>query len=339
MTSYTLEHLAAQVSGQVQGDSRCAIEGIASLDTAGPGDISFLSNSKYRHLLPSTRASAVILAPADAPQCPVSSIVTDDPYLAYARIAGILRPADGIEPGIDPAASVSPEAVVDAGASVGAMAVVEAGASIAAGVRIGPGCIIGAGASIGENSCLDANVTVLGRAVIGRRAVIHPGVVIGGDGFGIAKDGEQWVKVPQLGSVRIGDDVEIGANTTIDRGAIGDTVIGDGVKLDNLIQVGHNVHIGANTAIAACAGISGSTHIGKRCIIGGAAGFAGHLEIVDDVIITGRTMVTKSISKPGIYSSGMPVRENAKWRKDIAHFNRLEEMFRRLKALEQSRED
>lgn len=330
----SLGELAAQLGATLHGDPEERILRVATLSQAGPGAVSFLSNPHYRRQLEETRASAVILAPSDLPKCRVAALVLDNPYLGYARAATLLNPPANRPPGIHPSAWVSPEAEVHETAWVGAHAVVEAGARIASGAAVGPGCVVGEEVRIGEDSQLVARVTLCRGVIVGRRGLFHPGVVIGADGFGIANDAGVWVKVPQLGGVCIGDDVEVGANTTIDRGALEDTVIEDGVKIDNQVQIGHNVSIGAHTAIAGCVAIAGSTRIGRRCTIAGAASIAGHLEIVDDVHLTATSSVANSIREPGIYSSGMPVQENRAWRKNIARLRQLDEMARRLRALE-----
>ena len=330
-----LGDLARRVDAELRGDAECEITHVDTLQDASSGAISFLANNRYRKHLASTRASAVILARDLAEQCPVSALVTDNPYLAYARIAAILYPAKSATPGIHPSAVVAESARVDAGAEIGACAVVGERVELEAGVQIGPGCVLEEGCRVGAGSQLVANVTLCRNTRIGREVLIHPGAVIGSDGFGLAKNDQgAWEKVPQLGRVRIGDRVEIGANTTIDRGAIRDTVIGDGVKLDNQIQVAHNVIIGENTAVAGCAGISGSTTIGRNCSIGGGVGLAGHLEFGDNVHISGQSLVTRSFKEPGSYSGNLPAVPSTDWRKSVARIRRLDELTRRLKSLE-----
>ena len=331
---YSLRDIAEELGAQVHGDENCRIDRVATLADAEPGGISFLANRRYRSQLLTTRASAVILEAEFLPSCPVSALVVSNPYLGYARVAALLAPEQPVPAGIHPSAYVSDRATVDASACIGPQAVVENQASVGARSHIGPGCVIDRGATIGDDCTLKANVTICHHVRIGDRALLHPGVVIGADGFGIANNGGVWVKVPQLGAVVIADDVEIGANTTIDRGALGDTVIEEGVKLDNLIQIGHNVRIGAHTAIAAGVAIGGSATIGKRCTIGGAASVAGHLELADDVHLTATSAVSKSISEPGLYSSGMPIQDNRTWRKNIVRLRQLDEMAKRLKDLE-----
>ncbi len=325
-----LGDLARYIGATLHGDEGCLVAKIATLDTAQAGDVSFLFDRRYRNFLKFTAASAVILHPAELSACPVAALVTADPYLAYARASSLFSPPPAFDAGIHTSACIAPTASVDAAAHVGAFAVVEEGARIGSRAFIGPGCIIGRAVRIGDHSCLSARVTVISGASIGQRCLIHPGAVIGADGFGLARDQGVWMKIPQNASVRIGDDVEIGANTTIDRGTFKDTVIEDGVKLDNLIQIGHNVRIGAHTAIAGCVGVSGSTRIGKRCMIGGGAGITGHIEIADDVVIKGAASVTKSIPVAGVYSSVWPAREDKEWRRKVARFNRLDkEMIQR----------
>lgn len=319
----SLGDLARFIGAALHGDPDCPVSKVATLDAAQKGDVAFLYDRRYRQFLQITGASAVILHRTDLDSCPVAALVTDDPHLAYARAATFLNPPSSLEPGIHPTACIMGDASIDRGAYVGPHAVIETAAKLGSGTFIGPNCVIGPKVAIGDYTKLVANVTVLHGTTVGRRCMIHPGVVIGADGFGLARDHGAWVKIPQLGGVHIGDDVEIGANTTIDRGALKDTVIEDGVKLDNQIQVGHNVRIGAHTAVAGCVGISGSTRIGKRCLIGGGAGIAGHLEIADDVTIKAAASVTKSILRKGIYSSVWPAREDREWRKRVARFHRM----------------
>ena len=330
----TLGELAVRFGLELAGDPAQLVTGVATLQSAGPGTVSFLANPSYRRHLATTRASAVVLDAASAPSCPVAALVSGNPYAAYARIAQVLHPEPAAPPGIHPTAVVDGDAELAPDASVGPLAVVEAGATVAAGAAIGPGCHLMRGAKIGPGSRLVARVTVYPGVVLGSRCVVHAGAVLGADGFGFAPERDGYVKVPQVGGLRIGDDVDIGANTTIDRGAIEDTVIEDGVKLDNLVQVGHNVRIGAHTVVAGCVGISGSTTVGRRCMIGGAVGIAGHLELGDDVIVTGYSLVTRSLRGPGMYSSGMPAVPAAEWRRTVARLRRLPAMERRIALLE-----
>jgi len=329
----TLGDIARALGARLQGDAQTPIVRVATLAAAGPGDLGFLANRRYRPQLRATRAAAVVLDEEFLADCPTAALVMSNPYLGFARAAALLNPPPAVPPGVHPSAQVDAEARVHPLASVGACAVVQAGAAVAAGAVIGPGCVVGEGAVVGEDSRLAANVTLCRGVVLGRRVLLHPGVVIGADGFGIANEDGVWEKVPQLGGVRLGDDVEVGANTTIDRGALEDTVVEEGVKLDNLIQVGHNVRIGAHTAVAACVAIGGSAHIGRRCTIGGAASLAGHLEIADDVHLTATSAVPNSITEPGVYSSGMPIQENRAWRRNVIRLRQLDDMARTLKAL------
>lgn len=336
--SISLAELAQRFGATVRGDGTQQISGVATLEAAGPQDLAFLMNSQYQGLLAKTRAGAVVLSPADAERFPGNALVTSNPHLCFARIADLLHPQPDIAPGVHPRAVVDGKAHVASSAHIGALAVVEAGARIEARAVVGPGCYVAAGAIVGESTRLVAQVYLGPDCVVGRRCLIHPGAIVGADGFGYARDGERWVKVPQLGRVVIGDDVDIGANTTVDRGALGDTIIADGVKLDNLIQIAHNVQIGEHTAMAGCVGVAGSAVIGKRCTIGGGAGVAGHLKIADDVHITGTSLISGSISKPGSYSSAISAEEAAQWRKNAARLRRLDELAKRVKKLEEKLE-
>jgi len=331
----TLGELARQVEAALQGDATIFIHRVTTLTKAGSGDISFLSNPRYRRHLVNTQAAAVIIGPEDLRHCPVPALVCDNPYLAFAKVVAILNPAPKPPRGVHPSAVVDPSAQVHESACVGPLSVVEAGARIEAEVIIGPSCVIGRESRIGPESRLVASVTVCHGVQIGARVVLHPGAVIGGDGFGLARDGESWFKIPQVGGVIIGDDVEIGANTTVDRGTLEDTVVEEDVRIDNQVQIAHNCHIGAHTAIAGCVGIAGSARIGRRCTIAGAAGIAGHLEICDDVHITAMSMVVQPITEPGVYSSNLPAEPNRRWRRNVARFHHLDTMAYRLRAVEQ----
>jgi len=334
----TLGEIAAVSSARLQGcDAATIITGVAPLHRAEPGQISFLTQARYRPFLAKTRAAAVILSAEDAADCPAPALVADNPQVAYARAAALFEPMAEARSGVHPTAWVHPSALIAADAWIGPHSAVEAGAVIESGAVVGPNCVIGEEATLGERTRLVAQVTICHRVRLGRRVLVHPGAVIGSDGFGLALDrGGRWLKIPQLGGVVIGDDVEIGANTTIDRGALEDTVIEDGVKLDNQIQVAHNVRIGAHSALAGCVGIAGSARIGRHCMLGGGVGVAGHLAIADRVQITGMSLVTQSITEPGVYSSGLAVEPNRTWNKISARLRRLDEMFRRLVALEKT---
>ena len=330
----TLGELAERVGAQLHGDGAVTIEGVCTLQEGRPGCISFLANPRYRKYLTDTRAAAVILAADQLEGCTVPALVSGNPYATYARVATLLSDTGAPAAGIHASAVVAAGSRIDPTAVIGPLCVIEEAVQIGAGVVLGPGCIIQHGARIGDRSRLVANVTLCHGVQLGQRCLIHPGTVIGSDGFGIAKDEGRWLKVPQLGSVRIGDDVEIGANTSIDRGALEDTIIGDGVKLDNQIQVAHNVQIGAHTAVAGCAGISGSAKIGEHCMLAGGVGVVGHLEIADHTVVTGMSMVTKSITRSGVYSSGLSVQPNDQWNKTVARLRHLDELARRVQALE-----
>ncbi len=330
--SLTLGEIAVQFGCTLHGDPALRVSSVAPL-SGGPGSIGFLANPALVAELRGTRLGAVIVAPVQASLCPTNALLHANPHVAFARIAAVLH-ARPIRSGIHASAVVHPDAQVDAGAEVGPCAVIEARAVVGARCRIGAHAIVGEDAVLGVDTRLAEGATVLAGCHIGARCIVHPGAVIGSDGFGNARDGAAWVKVPQVGGVRIGDDVEIGANTTIDRGALGDTVIEDGVRLDNQIQVGHNVSIGAHTAIAACVGIAGSTRIGKRCMIGGGAAFSGQLTIGDDIVIAGFGQVTHSIATPGMYSNVLPVEEARLWRRILARLKRIEQLATRVGRLE-----
>lgn len=332
----TLSELAAISGSGLYGDPERKVTGVATLQNASPAQISFLANSRYRKFLQTTAAAAVILAPADRSRFAGNCLVSDNPYLAFARVSEALHPSARPTAEIHASALVHERTVTGSGLTVGAFSYVGDGVVLGNGVVVGPGCILEGDCRIGDNTRIEGNVSIARNVVIGKNCLIHFGAVIGSDGFGLAKDGEHWVKFPQLGGVIIGDNVEVGANTTIDRGSLEDTQIGNGVKLDNQIQIAHNVKIGDHTAIAACVGISGSTEIGKRCTIAGGVGFVGHLAITDDVHITGMSMVAQSIDEPGVYS-GIPAEKNRSWRKNIARFQQLDNMARRLVKLEKQR--
>ena len=330
----TLGELAVRFGCELRGDPTVRIERVGTLAGAGFGELSFLANPQYRSQLKGTRASAVVLEAAAAAECPSAALVHSNPYATYARIATLLHPEAPATPGSGPGAQIDPSTRVASSASIGAATVIGPRCTIGERVRIGAGCVIGADAQIGDDCRLHPRVTLEAGTELGARVCVQSGAVIGSDGFGYAREGNGWIKVPQLGRVRIGADAEIGANTTIDRGAIGDTVIGAGVKLDNQIQVAHNVHIGEHTVIAACTGISGSTRIGARCMIAGMVGIVGHLDICDDVVVTGLSMVSHSISTPGVYSSGIPAAPAALWRRVVGRLKRLDALAGRVTRLE-----
>ena len=330
----TLGEIAVRYGLELSGDPGLTIGAVAPLASAAPGTLSFCTSSKYRKQLAVTRATAVVLGREMLPDCPVAALVSPHPYAAYARIAAGLHPRPAVIAGIAPGASIAATAKIAASAWVGPNAVIAAGAVIGERCSIGPNCVIGEGARIGDDCELQSGVAIGHQVTIGARCVFKPGAVVGSDGFGFAPAPDGFVKVPHFGTVRLGNDVEVGANTTIDRGTLEDTFVDDGVKLDNQVQVGHNCHIGAHTVIAGCAGISGSTIIGRRCMIGGAVGIVGHLEIGDDVVVTGFSMVTHSLPGPGTYSSGLPAIQAIDWRRTVARLRRLDALERRLARLE-----
>ncbi|EKT4563803.1 UDP-3-O-(3-hydroxymyristoyl)glucosamine N-acyltransferase [Pseudomonas putida] len=330
----TLGQLAEALGATLKGPEALQITGLATLQEAGPGQLSFLANPQYRKYLDNCQAGAVLLKAADAESFAGNALIVADPYQAYARISHLFDPKPKAVAGIHPSAVVAGDAQVDASASIGPFAVIESGARIEADVSIGAHCFVGARCVVGEGGWLAPRVTLYHDVVIGKRVVIQSGAVIGGEGFGFANEKGIWRKIAQIGGVTIGDDVEIGVNTAVDRGALSDTRIGDGVKLDNQIQIAHNVQIGDHTAMAACVGISGSTRIGKHCMLAGGVGLVGHIDVCDNVFISGMTMVTRSITEPGSYSSGTAMQPLADWRKSAARIRQLDDMAKRLQQLE-----
>ncbi|TWI10587.1 UDP-3-O-[3-hydroxymyristoyl] glucosamine N-acyltransferase [Lysobacter ruishenii] len=322
--------LAARFNLEVRGDVEASVSGVGTLAGAGPRQLAFLANPKYRSQLVATRAGVVVMREGDAEGFAGTALVARDPYAAFARIAALFEPLPVREPGMHPSAVVDATAHVAPNAHVGPFVSIGARSRVESGAMVGPGCVIGDDCVVGAGSELIARVTLVTRVVIGQRVRIHPGAVLGAAGFGLAMDAGRWLNVPQLGGVRVGDDCEIGANTTIDRGAIEDTVLEEDVRLDNQIQIGHNVHVGAHTAMAGCAAVAGSARIGRYCLIGGAAGVVGHLEICDRVVVTAMSLVTSSIREPGEYSSGTPLMDNRSWRKNAARFKQLDRIARRV---------
>jgi UDP-3-O-[3-hydroxymyristoyl] glucosamine N-acyltransferase len=329
-----LSELAARTGATLDGDGSVDVRRVATLESGGPGTITFLANPRYRSQLGTTRAAAVIVNPEAAAHTALPKLVSPNPYATFAKVATLLHPAEAPAPGAHPSAVVGAGARIAASATLGALAVIGAGATVGERARIGAQCTIGDGATVGDDALLHARVTVYTRCVIGPRTIIHSGAVIGADGFGVAEEAGRWLKIPQVGRVVVGADCEIGANTTIDRGAIDDTIIEDDVKLDNQIQIGHNCRIGAHTAIAGCTGISGSVRIGRNCRIGGAAMIAGHLSIADGTVISAGTGVMKTIDVPGIYSSVFPILPYAEWKHVAVEMRRLRSLAQRVAALE-----
>jgi len=334
-SSLRLCELAEQFDLRLEGDGDILIDGVGTLSDATGNQLSFLSNAAYRGQLTTTQAGAVIISEKDAENCTVNMLVADDPYVSYARIAQRFDPRRPVKPGLHSSASIDSTAVIGRDVHIGANAVVGPGCQIADACSIGPGCVLIADCKLGQSSRLVANVTICEGVQIGRRTIIHPGAIIGSDGFGLAFDKDHWVKIPQIGSVQIGDDCEIGANTTIDRGAIGDTIIEDDVRLDNQIQIAHNVEIGAHTAMAARVGISGSTKIGKYCMFGGRSSTVGHLQIADRTTLTGNSQITKSITRPGTtWSCTIPAQPMREWNRTVVNLRNLEKLARRVLSLE-----
>lgn len=334
MPSIRLADLAQQLDAQMHGDGDIVITGIASMHSAEPSHITFLSNSRYREQLATCNAGAVVLTQADLPFCKAASLVVKNPYFTYARMAQIMDTTPQPAQDIAPSAVISPQAILGGRVSIGANAVIESGVVLGDNVVIGAGCFIGKNTHIGADSRLWANVSIYHEVTVGKSCLIQSGTVIGADGFGYANDRGNWIKIPQLGSVHIGDRVEIGACTTIDRGALDDTIIGNGVIIDNQCQIAHNVVIGDNTAVAGGVIMAGSLKIGRYCMIGGASVINGHMEICDKVTITGMGMVMRPITEPGLYSSGIPLQPNKAWRKTAALMMNIDRINKRLKAVE-----
>jgi UDP-3-O-[3-hydroxymyristoyl] glucosamine N-acyltransferase len=342
MKSYTLNVLAKKIGAQVvflsekntDENESITVSGLATLASAATGQIAFLSNSKYRQQLSDTRATAVIISEDCLADCPTNALVMKNPYLGYALVAQLLDDTPAPANDIHASAIIDETATLGANVCIGANAVIESGVNLADNVIIGAGCFIGKNVEIEADTTLWANVTVYHNVKIGQHCLVQSNTVLGSDGFGYAQHQGKWLNIPQLGSVIIGNHVEIGASTTIDRGALGNTIIHNGVILDNQIQIAHNVEIGENTAMAACSVIAGSTVVGKNCSISGLVGINGHINITDGCAFTGRAMVTKSITEPGVYSSGMPAVLNKEWNKSTARVRKLENMSKRMKALE-----
>ncbi len=332
----SLGSLAATFGCELIGDPEANITRVATLSNAGPGAISFLANSAYRSQLTETAATAVVLRAADADDCRTNALLSDEPYAVFARVADTLYPQPALEPGIHPSAVVHETAQVHAGAQIDALAYVGPDCIIGDGAQIGPGTVIAKACTVGQETKLSANVSLIEDVTIGARCLVHAGTVIGADGFGHAPSRSGYVKVPQVGGVRIGNDVEIGSNTSIDRGAIDDTIIENGVRLDNQIQIGHNCRVGEHSVLAAQVGLSGTVSIGKRCMVAGKVGFVGHISVCDDVVITGAAVVTKSITESGVYSGTFAAEKDKDWKQRVARFRRLDSLGQRLKSIEHS---
>ncbi|TDX27829.1 UDP-3-O-[3-hydroxymyristoyl] glucosamine N-acyltransferase [Modicisalibacter xianhensis] len=336
----SLAELAQRLGATLVGDGERRVTGLATLSDAGPQDISFLANKAYLKYLTETRAAAVLIHPAHAADCPTARLELDNPYLGYAQLSRLFDPFNAqVTAGIHESAWVAEGVSIGRNVSVGPQAVIEAGVTLGDDVVIGAGSVVGCDTTIGSGSLLHANVTVYHGVIVGERAILHSGCVIGADGFGFAHDGQAWHKIAQLGGVVLGDDVEVGSCSSIDRGALGDTVIGNDVKIDSQVQIAHNVQIGDHTALAGCVGIAGSTRVGRHCMLGGGVGLAGHLTIGDGVQVTGMSLVTNSITEPGVYSSGTGAMNNALWRKNAVRFKQLDDIAKRLARLERDNRD
>ena len=338
MITLTLAELATITGGELHGDSSVVVSAVAPMDKAQEGDVTFLSNPKYSKHLAACKATVIMVRESERELCPSNALVVADPYVAFARVTQALDTTPSPATGIAPSSVIADDAKLGDNVSIGANAVIESGVELGNNVVIGAGCFIGKHAKIGHNTKLWANVTIYHNVVLGDDCLVQSSTVIGADGFGYANEKGEWIKIPQLGSVRVGNRVEIGACTTIDRGALEDTIIEDNVIIDNQMQIAHNVHIGYGTAMAGGTIVAGSTSIGKYCIIGGASVLNGHIEIADGVTITGMGMVMRSIPEKGVYSSGIPLQTNKEWRKTATRVHRIDEMNKRLKAVEKQLE-
>ena len=331
----SLGELATRFGCELIGDPDVEVSGVASLVNADSGSLTFLSSAAYKQQLFSTKAAAVILRPEDAAESPVAAILHADPYACYARMAAVLHPPPAFEPGIHASVVVDSTATISDSACLAPNVVVGERSVVGENVYVGPGTVIGPDCVVGDDCRIIANATLVRAVRIGKRGIIHPGVVLGSDGFGNAMTPEGWIKVPQVGGLVVGDDVEIGTNTAVDCGAIGDSVIEDGVRIDNMCHIAHNVHIGAHTAIAGMVGIAGSTTIGKRCMFGGMAAAVGHITICDDVVLWGKAVASKDITEPGLYSAMFPAEPAKEWAKKVARFRRIDSLIARVKKLEE----
>lgn len=336
MKSYTIKELAQKLGADIQGDETQVITSVATLENAGAGQLSFLANSKYRAQLESTHASAVLISPKELDGFSGNAIILNDPYVGFARVSQLLDTTPKAAQGIHPSAVIHPTAKLGEGVALGANVVIGENVILGEQVQIGAGSVVGQDSILGSGTRLWANVTIYHDVHLGQDCIIHSGAVIGSDGFGYANERGQWIKIPQTGGVRVGDRVEIGASTTVDRGAIEHTEIHDGVILDNQVQIAHNDIIGENTAIAGNSTIAGSTRIGKYCIIGGNSAVAGHLSVADGTHISGATNVTSIIRERGVYSSATVAMDNKLWRRNTVRFRHLDDLFQRVKKLEKS---
>ncbi len=334
--SYTLAALADLLAVQLVGDARCEITGLATLKSAEPGQLSFLSNPAYAEQLAGSKASAIIIDEKFIETCPGNKLLASSPYVAFAKATQLFDESPVQSPGVHPGASIAETAVLGKNVRIGANTVIEAGARLADDVIVGAGCYVGEAVVLGESCRLHSNVTLYHGVVLGLNVEVHAGSVIGADGFGFAFDGVKSIKIRQLGSVLVGDDVEIGAGTTIDRGALGNTEIHNGVKIDNQVQIAHNCKIGEHSIICGCVAIAGSVTIGRYCIMGGASGAVGHISLADRVQVSAMSLVSQSIAEPGMYSSGTIQMKTAEWKRNALRFQQLDSISRRLKEIENS---
>ncbi len=331
---YSVADLAKIIGAEIQGDAELKVEGVAPIATAGPGQLTYLIGGQYRQYLDETKASVVLLSSDDAPYCSSTKLVVKNPEVSFAKVAELFSTKPRQRMGVHKSAVVGVQCNIDATVSIGANCVIGDGVTIGSNSIVMPGVTIGDGVTVGENCLIYSNVTIYHQVTIGHHVVVHSGAIIGADGFGFAQEDGRWEKIPQIGSVVIEDNVDIGANTCIDRGALDDTIIRKGVKLDNLIQVGHNVEIGEHTIIAGCTAIAGSARIGKNCMIGGRCTISGHLTIADYVALSGTTTVVSSIEKAGAYSSGFAATPHRDWIKTILRLGKLNDLIKRVKNLE-----
>lgn len=338
MKIITAEQIAAQFNLRLHGQGDTTITGVAPLQHAGPTHLSFLANPRYRPQLKTSHAGIVIVRSDDLDAVQGTALITDEPYTAFAKVAHLFATEVQAKPGIHPSAVIDPTAIIDPGAEIGPFVSIGSHSVIASGCVIGSGCTIGDSCKLNDGCILTARVTLVTRVTLGCRVLIHPGAVLGADGFGLAMEAGHWLKVPQLGGVIVGDDCEIGSNACIDRGSLQDTILENDVRVDNLVQIGHNCYIGAHTALAGCVGIAGSTKIGRYCMLGGQVGVVGHIEICDKAVITGRSVVRRSIHTPGVYSSGTPLTDHQTWRKNTARFKQLNQLARHIQASRKEKE-
>jgi len=338
VTSISLGQLADRFGLHLDGAPETRLSGVGTLERASADQLSFFANSKYRAALSGTQAGAVLIRAGERELCPSAALLTPDPYLTFAKIAAWWHPKVRPEPGVHATAAIAAGAEIAASASIGAFCVVAASARIHAGAVLGPHCIVGSDCVVGADAELVARVTLVKRVRLGARVIVHPGAVLGSDGFGLAKEHGRWIKVPQLGGVLVGDDCEIGANTTIDCGALGDTVLAEDVRIDNLVQIAHNVEIGAHSAMAGCVGIAGSARIGKNVLVAGASGIAGHLKVADGTTVLAMSMVTSDIHEPGAYGSGVPLMDQRSWQRNMARLRNLDKLVGRVANLEKRSE-